>query len=181
MKTHAVLVAVLLMLGAAPATATVMIANDTGGQIGPYLAKYRALRASGERVEIDGTCASACTMLLGIIPRNRICLTPRASLVFHSAWDMEGDQRVTSDGNRILWSTYPESVRRWIKSHGGLHSETITLSGPELADVSCLPVSFPIIQKTKVRTFIDLLAARFREVNWSDLHRRGELARTPCT
>jgi hypothetical protein len=60
MKTHAVLVAVLLMLGSAPATATVMIANDTGGQIGPYLAKYRV--ASGERVEIDGTCASACTI-----------------------------------------------------------------------------------------------------------------------
>jgi len=133
MKTHAVLAVVLLMLGLAPATATVRIANDTGGQIGPYLAKYRALRASGERVEIDGTCASACTMLLGIIPRNRICVTPRATLVFHSAWDMEGDQAVTSDGNRILWSTYPESVRRWIKSHGGLHSQTITLSGPELA------------------------------------------------
>jgi hypothetical protein len=133
MKTHAVLAAVLLMLGPAPATATVRIANDTGGQIGPYLTKYRALRASGERVEIDGTCASACTMLLGIIPRNRICITPRASLLFHSAWDMEGDQAVTSEGNRILWSTYPESVRRWIKSHGGLHSQTITLSGPELA------------------------------------------------
>ena len=54
MKTHAVLAAVLLMLGPAPARATVRIANDTGGQIGPYLAKYRALRASGERVEIDG-------------------------------------------------------------------------------------------------------------------------------
>src|ERR1700745_332237 len=87
MKTHVVLASVLLMLGPAPATATVRIANDTGGQIGPYLAKYRALRSSGERVEIDGTCASACTMLLGIIPRNRICITPRASLVFHSAWD----------------------------------------------------------------------------------------------
>jgi hypothetical protein len=133
MKTRAVLAAVLLTLGAAPATATVRIADDTGGQIGPYLAKYRTLRASGERVEIDGTCASACTMLLGIIPRNRICVTPRASLVFHGAWDMEGDQKVASDGNRILWSTYPESVRRWIKSHGGLNSQTITLSGPELA------------------------------------------------
>jgi hypothetical protein len=132
-KTHAVLAAVFLTLGLAPATATVRIANDSGGQIGPYLAKYRALRASGERVEIDGTCASACTMLLGIIPRNRICVTPRATLVFHSAWDMQGDQAVTSDGNRILWSTYPESVRRWIKSHGGLHSQIITLSGPELA------------------------------------------------
>ena len=111
MKTHAVLAAVLLMLGSAPATATVRIANDTGGQIGPYLAKYRALRASGERVEIDGTCASACTMLLGIIPRNRICITPRASLLFHSAWDMEGDQAVASEGSRILWSTYPESPK----------------------------------------------------------------------
>src|SRR6201993_5619925 len=101
MKTQAVLAAVLLMLGFAPATATVRIANDTGGQIGPYLAKYRALRASGERVEIDGTCASACTMLLGIIPRNRICVTSRARLVFHSAWDAAGDERVSEDGNRI--------------------------------------------------------------------------------
>jgi hypothetical protein len=130
MKMQAVLVTVSLMLVAAPAIATVRIANDTGGQIGPYLAKYRALRASGERVEIDGACAS---VLLGVIPRNRICVTPRASLVFHSAWDMEGDQTVTADGNRILWSTYPDSVRRWIKLHGGLHSQTITLSGPELA------------------------------------------------
>src|ERR1700751_6086803 len=121
------------MLESAPATATVRIADYNVGQIVPYLAKYRALRASGERVEIDGTCASACTMLLGIIPRNRICVTPRASLVFHSAWDMEGDKAVASEGNRILWSTYPESVRRWIKSHGGLYSQMIILRGPELA------------------------------------------------
>jgi len=41
---------------------------------------------NGEQVMIDGTCASACTMLLGVIPRNRICVTPRAVLAFHSAW-----------------------------------------------------------------------------------------------
>jgi hypothetical protein len=111
----------------------VRIADDPGGQIGAYLAKYRALKASGERVEIDGTCASACTMLLGIVPRNRLCVTPRASLVFHSASDMQGDQAVTADGNRILWSTYPESVRQWIRRRGGLHSQILTLRGPELA------------------------------------------------
>jgi hypothetical protein len=72
-------------------------------------------------------------MLLGIVPRNRICITPRATLVFHSAWDMKGDQTVTSEGNRILWSTYPESVRRWIRRRGGLHAQLITLSGAELA------------------------------------------------
>jgi hypothetical protein len=127
------LTSILLVLGLASAAARVRIADDAGGQIGAYLAKYRALKASGERVEIDGTCASACTMLLGIIPRNRICVTPRASLVFHSAWDMEGDKAVVSEGNRILWSTYPENVRRWIKSHGGLYSQMIILRGPELA------------------------------------------------
>jgi hypothetical protein len=45
---------------------------------------------------------------------------------------MAGDQAVTADANRILWSTYPEDVRQWIKRHGGLHSQFITLRGPEL-------------------------------------------------
>jgi hypothetical protein len=125
MKARALSAIILLLLGLAPALAVVRIGDDNGGQIGPYLAKYRALRASGERVEIDGACASACTMLLGIIPRNRICVTPRASLVFHSAWDPQG--------NRILWSAYPEGIRQWIKRHGGLHSQIIMLRGPELA------------------------------------------------
>jgi|SRR5215469_18162229 len=39
-----------------------------------------------ERVEIDGTCASACTMLLGIIPRDHICVTTRAKLIFTSKY-----------------------------------------------------------------------------------------------
>jgi hypothetical protein len=133
MKARSALATIFLLFALAPASSTVRIGNDGGGQIGAYLAKYRALKVSGERVEIDGACASACTMLLGIIPRNRLCVTPRASLVFHSAWDLEGDQAVTADANRILWSTYPEAVRQWIRRHGGLHSQTITLSGPELA------------------------------------------------
>ncbi len=133
MKARAFSAVIFLLLGLAPALAVVRIGDDSGGQIGPYLAKYRALRASGERVEIDGACASACTMLLGLIPRNHICVTPRASLVFHSAWDPQGDQGVSADGNRILWSTYPEGIRQWIKRHGGLHSQIIMLRGPELA------------------------------------------------
>jgi len=122
-----------LFLGLLPAAAGTRIGDDDGGQIGAYLAKYRALRAAGERIEIDGTCASACTMLLGVIPRDRICITPRAKLVFHSAWDDEGDEAVAARGNRILWASYPESVRQWIKRHGGLQAELITLDGAELA------------------------------------------------
>jgi hypothetical protein len=132
---RAVFAAMLLVAEIASASATVRIYDDRGGQIGDYLAKFRAIRASGERVEIDGTCASACTMLLGTIPRSRICVTPNARLVFHSAWDPEGDPTVSADGNRILWSNYPESVRRWITRHGGLRSKIITLGWPEVATV----------------------------------------------
>jgi hypothetical protein len=63
MKTRSALVTIFLLFALAPASSTVRIGNDGGGQIGAYLAKYRALKVSGERVEIDGACASACTML----------------------------------------------------------------------------------------------------------------------
>jgi hypothetical protein len=72
----------LSMSSAFPA---VRIYDDCGGHIGEYLAKYHALRVSGEQVVIDGICASACTMLLGTIPRDRICVTQRAVLEFHAA------------------------------------------------------------------------------------------------
>jgi hypothetical protein len=134
MRAAVAIAAMLLIpISLAPASASMRITEDLGGQIGNYLDKYHALRASGERVIIDGTCASACTMVLGTIPRNRICVTPRAVLAFHSAWTptSEGEQS-SSAGNSYLWSSYPGSVRKWITAHGGLHSQIIYLSGPEL-------------------------------------------------
>jgi hypothetical protein len=135
MKARTVSAILLLLTSLTPASATVRISDDRGGQIGDYLARYQALRASGERVEIDGVCASACTMLLGEIPRNRICVTPRAVLEFHTAWDptAAGGQVANSAGNQILWSTYPSDVRQWISRHGGLRTEILSLRGPELA------------------------------------------------
>jgi hypothetical protein len=133
MKLRAVYAAMLLIASIVPTAATVRIYDDRGGQIGDYLAKYQALRMSGERVAIDGTCASACTMLLGAIPRNRICVTPRAVLAFHSAWALSGDSVVSREGNRYLWSNYPRDIRDWISRHGGLGSQIIYLRGPELS------------------------------------------------
>jgi len=86
--------ALLLSMSMASASATVKIYDDQGGQIGEYLDRYHALRASGEHVIIDGTCASACAMILGVLPRDQICVTPRAVFAFHSAWEP------TPEGNR---------------------------------------------------------------------------------
>ena len=133
MKARVAAVAMLLTMNVSSAFAMMRISDDRGGQIGDYLARYHALRENGERVMIDGTCASACTMLLGVIPRNRICVTSRAVLAFHSAWTptSEGEQ-ISSAGNYYLWSNYPPAVRKWIIQHGGLHAQIIYLSGAEL-------------------------------------------------
>jgi hypothetical protein len=110
------------------------ILDDSGRRIGTYLTKYEALRKSGQRVVIDGTCASACTLLLGVIPHDRICVTPRAVLIFHAAWDLSlTGAQTNAPGTKYLLSHYPDGVRRWITRHGGLRSQTIYLGGRELA------------------------------------------------
>ena len=120
-----------------PASATMRIAADPGGQIGPYLEKLQLLRNSGQNVIIDGSCLSACTMVLGVIPRDRLCVTARARLGFHSAWrsDQTGRQTVSQEGTELLMSVYPQQVRNWISRRGGLSPGLIYLTGDELASM----------------------------------------------
>jgi hypothetical protein len=47
MKRRTLLFVLLLTLGVAPALGAVRISDDLGGQIGKYLAKYKAIRVSG--------------------------------------------------------------------------------------------------------------------------------------
>ena len=136
---------VLGLLASQPASAVVRIANDAGGQIGPYLDRLVSLRSSGQSVVIDGPCLSACTLLLGIIPRERICVTSRARLGFHAAWkpDAAGNKRLSPEGTKALWEIYPANVRGWLARHGGLKPHMVYLSGGELASMytTCAPQS----------------------------------------
>ena len=93
------------------ASATIRIAGDAGGQIGAYVQRHEAMRQSGERVVIDGPCLSACTMVLGAIPRNRICVTSRALLGFHAAFDRDesGGQVTSRGGTSLLMDHYPHA------------------------------------------------------------------------
>jgi hypothetical protein len=137
MKIAAILAGVMAAALASTAQAAVRIKADPGGQIGPYLKELVALRGSGERVIIDGPCLSACTMLLGVIPPERICVTSRARLGFHAAWHPGEDGRpVTSrEATKLLMDIYPEHVRSWINRRGGLSRKMMYLTGHELASM----------------------------------------------
>jgi hypothetical protein len=138
MRLWTVLFAILAMAVATlSASATVRITSDPGGQIGPYLDNLANLRSSGERVIIDGPCLSACTMILGVIPRDHLCVTPRARLGFHAAWrPNDAGRAVTSrDGTSLLMAVYPQQVRNWIARRGGLSPHMMYLSGRELTSM----------------------------------------------
>src|SRR5437762_7074464 len=131
----AALAAMLLLARAEACHALIRITNDRGGQIGRYVDRYEKLRASGHAIVIDGLCASACTIVLGTIPYNRICVTRNAELAFHAAWDFGRRARVipNPEATKELFSMYPSQVRRWIASRGGLSAHTIFLRGRQLA------------------------------------------------
>ena len=137
MRIAALLGAAVAALAISNASAAVRIKADPGGQIGPYLENLALLRSSGEKVIIDGPCLSACTMVLGVIPRDHLCVTPRARLGFHSAWrpDQAGRPVVSRDGTELLMTVYPQPVRNWIARRGGLSPHMMYLTGRELASM----------------------------------------------
>jgi hypothetical protein len=119
------------------AAADYRITRDHGGLVDRYKLKYATIREHRERVIIDGICNSACTLVLGIVPLSRICVTPRASLGFHMAYyDTAmtfGIKVLSNQGTADVMSYYPETVREWISRHGGLTSNMKTVkNGPEL-------------------------------------------------
>jgi hypothetical protein len=127
--------AVLCLIATVPASADLRIRSSPGGEVSEYLTLFSIMRASGQRVVIDGPCYSACTLVLSTIPRERICVTRRAVLGFHAArWvDQYGGEYAASDETRMIAATYPAPIRAWIARNGGLSGRPIFLRGRQLA------------------------------------------------
>jgi hypothetical protein len=100
---------------------------DGGGRVGAYLDLVAAANASGERMEIAGVCASACTMKLGA---RGACVYSDAQLWFHAARSPDGS--VNALATLAMLQQYPRGVRAWAKARGALTSFALTpMSGVE--------------------------------------------------
>ncbi|MGY3530439.1 hypothetical protein ACVISU_003207 [Bradyrhizobium sp. USDA 4452] len=116
------------------AHAEVRILASPGGQVGPFIELFDKVRESGERVVIDGPCLSACTLVLSMVPGDRICVTRRAVLGFHAARsiDRRGRTYAEPEASEAVLEAYPAPVRGWIVRRGGLTSRLLLLRGREL-------------------------------------------------
>jgi hypothetical protein len=128
------LAAALCALALPPARAEVRILASPGGEVGPFLDLFESVRDSGERVVIDGPCLSACTLVLSMVPHERICVTRRAILGFHAARsvDRRGRMHAEPGASELVLEAYPGAVQGWIRRHGGLTSRLLLLRGREL-------------------------------------------------
>ena len=136
MKTI-LLAAVLCGMMLPPAHAEIRILASPGGAVAPFIELFARVRASGERVVIDGPCLSACTLVLSMVPDDRICVTHRAVLGFHAARSIDRRGRIYAEpeASRLVLQAYPSPVRGWISRRGGLTSRLLLLRGRELAAI----------------------------------------------
>lgn len=88
------------------------IQDDWGGDIDEFSKWYRRLLQSGTPVKIDGWCVSACTLVL-MLPKEQVCVTPRASFGFHLAANDRGkpDPELT---DMLIKRFYPDIVQLWL-------------------------------------------------------------------
>jgi len=114
-------VAGLLGTGAAPALAQAraafIVQSDRGGWLNQRSKEIRQFRSTGQRVELRGTCLSACTMYLSL---PGTCVSRNATLGFHGP-SRNGQPLSRQDfdhWSRVMASNYREPLRTWFMNEG---------------------------------------------------------------
>jgi hypothetical protein len=143
-KLKALLVGAFFILSAPVVAdeATYRITESPGGALTTFMQKYTLLADEETRIVIDGDCVSACTLFLGLVPKERVCVTDKARLGFHSATVRITVGRVvtfrySAEATSMLYAIYPDNVHRYLRKRGwdGLsaHPDLIYVSGKALA------------------------------------------------
>jgi hypothetical protein len=90
-----------------------VVDHDLGGPVAERITQIERLRSNGTRVEIRGTCTSACTMFLGL---PNACVRPSARLGFHGPTTAIGLPLMPKDfeyWSRVMADHYPPKLRAW--------------------------------------------------------------------
>ena len=112
------------------------IGKDYGGNVLEYIEKYSEWREGDMKVRVDGLCISACTLMLGLLPKKNVCADDTAHFGFHSARYATGE--FAWEATRLIWNTYPEKVKKmlidkgWNGEENTAHNELVWLKGTDI-------------------------------------------------
>lgn len=139
-----------------PGSAPVAIIEDGGGYVTEYQRKAQQYTFEGRRVEIRGSCRSACVLALSVPD---VCVTPGAIVKAHHAYEIHSKQ-VRADITHQMMSELPVKIRaalepqiqtRYTQSSTLTYNELRALGVPDCAQVKTKPVKAQTQQETALR------------------------------
>src|SRR6516225_427172 len=105
---------------------TTVLYDEPGGEYWAHWRRFKALADSGDDVEIRGSCASGCTVVMIHVPSDRLCFGEGASLKFHVSRDPNNNDKPDMVfTERWMVNQYPQDIRAWIIAKGGVEKMTI--------------------------------------------------------
>jgi hypothetical protein len=107
-----------------PSNSKTVLRDEPGGDYWQHWWRFKRLADSGDDVEIRGSCASGCTLVMLHVPNDRLCFGEKASLKFHIARNKDGvpDAQFTE---KMMVNEYPQDIRAWIIAKGGVEKMNI--------------------------------------------------------
>ena len=126
------LVTAAALLALPASAATIRLTNERGGGLSQHILRYQRLAASGNQVVLERICQSSCTIILGIIPRERLCATPGTVFRFHAAhYNSRDGTRTQNDSFTAAMAQYwPANVKAWVARHNATATLAFTNATP---------------------------------------------------
>ncbi|WP_342361128.1 hypothetical protein [Terrarubrum flagellatum] len=103
-----------------------------GGAYRPFQEAIQRNNASGELFRIRGSCASNCTLFLGL---NNVCVERSAKLLFHAGHDRDDATVINAVATQRMTDAYNAKLRQYVLSHGYMEKLNYSaISGARMID-----------------------------------------------
>lgn len=134
-------ISLVFLSASSGAASALVVKRDMGGPVSERIALIRDLSARQVEVRIEGTCVSACTLLLGV---PTACVSPNASLGFHGpSTRHRGLPLVREEFERVsaqMASFYPPKISRWFMETARMKTGNyIVISGNQAIAMGARP------------------------------------------
>jgi len=168
-----------------PNDGPVVIYNDGGGVVTSYQNAVYRYNYSHRRVEIRGSCRSACTLALAV---NNVCVGPGAILKWHHAYNPQTGAPVYSVTNDMMAMT-PTKIRRLVEPNIGInynpnatlnYQQLVALGVPDCADFKDHPSTFEttVASSKPAHADVDGLAFKKSDLGFTKAGRKNKRNRS---
>jgi hypothetical protein len=105
---------------------------SAGGAYKPYQEAIQRNNASGELFRIRGSCASNCTLFLGL---SNVCVKRNARLLFHAGHERDNPKAISAAATQRMLAAYNGKLRQYVVANGYMEKQSFSsIAGARIID-----------------------------------------------